>query len=173
MACSLTYVSKMRVLSISRSKNFIKRNYESFLSKKHAQVEKKTLRFICKKCKLETLLMVNLPREWFPDPRNPAEPCFPTGGSIGSHMHVCDLTYENPNQQSCWGNRRTHIWFSFNISFNGPLTGVSALFSLTSSCCNFVTALYSLIIAQHRLPVALHKGPLEKRPLSSNLMLVN
>ena len=69
------------------------------------QTSEKIIMFYVNSCKTEALLMVNLQRESFFDPRNPADPYFRTGRQMRSNMPLYHLTYENPYQHSCWGKK--------------------------------------------------------------------
>ena len=68
---------------------------------------KKTISFYMKKCKIEALLMRNLQRKRFFDPRNPRGTLFRAGSPIASNTHIYYLVHENPYQRSCWGNRKS------------------------------------------------------------------
>ena len=61
--------------------------------------------FYMKNCKNDALLVKNLQRECFFDPRNPRGTLFRTGSLLGSKTPLYYLAYENPYKRSCWGKR--------------------------------------------------------------------
>ena len=66
----------------------------------------KTITFFTKIYEKEALLMVNLQRERFFDPRNPRGTLFRTGSPYGTNTPVYYLVHENPYQRSCWGKKQ-------------------------------------------------------------------
>ena len=72
------------------------------------QKSEKTIMFYMKNCKNDALLVKNLQRECFFDPRNPRGTLFRTGRLLGTNTPLYYLAYENPYKRSCWGKKRVH-----------------------------------------------------------------
>ena len=70
---------------------------------KKSQKSEKTIMFYVKNCKNDALLMVNLQRECFFDPRNPRGTLFRAGSLFATNTPLYYLVHENPYQHSCWG----------------------------------------------------------------------
>ena len=60
------------------------------------QKSEKTIMFYMKSCKNDALLVKNLQRECFFNPRNPRGTLFRTGSLLGSKTPLYYLVYENP-----------------------------------------------------------------------------
>ena len=73
------------------------------------QKSEKTITFYMKNCKSEALLMRNLQRERFFDPRNPRGTLFRAGRAIATNTPLYYLVHENPYQRSCWGTTRENM----------------------------------------------------------------
>ena len=100
---------KMSVLSTRRSKNLINAVEKllfcstscTFTENPCAKMRKtqksdKTIMFYMKNCKNDALLVKNLQRECFFNPRNPRGTLFRTGRPLGSNTPLYYLAYENP-----------------------------------------------------------------------------
>ena len=67
--------------------------------------------FYMKNCKNDALLVKNLQRECFFNPRNPRGTLFRTGRPLGTKTPLYYFVHENPYKRSCWGTMKIHyVW---------------------------------------------------------------